>query len=260
MSQTSKLNVFGSKCKNPNVDEKKRAPKPSDGHKSESESGSDSEERYVPKDGTITDSLIRQNFPVEIEKSLNKQINLERQAWYTYQSMGIYFLRHDVALRGFSKFFMDKAAESREHAMRIMKHVIKSGGLVTFQDIPKPVVDSWGTGLAAMLTCLDMEKSLNESLLYVHKLTVKLGVPHTEKFVKKFISEHVVIIKILGEHVTNIERVGPKGLPVYMFDMKTLKGETVAKRTKVIKVIKIAKRHGNKSDSDSSDSSDSDSD
>ena len=244
-----------------NVEEKKRVPKPSDAQKSESES--DSEGRRTPQEENMTDSLIRQNFSPECEDLLNKQINLELQAWYTYVSMWIYFERHDVALPGFAKFFMVKSKEEKKHAIKLMKYLIKRGGRLVLQDIPKPAADSWGTGLEAMKTALDMLKSLNESLLQLHKLSVKRVDPHMEKFVKKYLDEHVEIIKIHGNHVTNLERVGTKGLGVYMFDKKTLKSEAVtkvAKRTKVIKVIKIAKRHGNKSDSDSSDCSDSDSD
>jgi len=218
-------------------DDKKRVVKP----KSDSESGSDSEERRTPEKESMTDSSIRQNFPVEIEKGLNKQINLELQACYAYESMGIYFSRPDVALLGFAKFFIAKSEESNRHAIRLMRQIIKRGGLVAFLDIAKPDVDSWGTGLEAMQAALEMKKSLNEGLLELHKLAIKHKDPQTERFLKKFLCVYVVIIKIFGQHVTNLKRVGP-GLGVYMFGKKTLKGEVT------------------KDDSDSSDSSDSDSD
>jgi len=47
----------------------------------------ESEEHDVSDDESMSDSQIRQNFDVEIEKLLNKQINLELQACYNYQSM-----------------------------------------------------------------------------------------------------------------------------------------------------------------------------
>jgi len=224
----------------------------------EEQDGAERPESDVSDDEeTTTDSQIRQNFHPEIEKFLNKQVNLELQAWYTYLSMGICFQRHDVALPGFAKFFMDSAKEENEHATRFMKLINRRGGSVVLKEIPKPAADSWGTGLAAIQTALDMEKSLCEVLLKLHQLCIKHQDPHTEKIVKKFIREQVLMIKKLGCHVTNLERVGPTGLGVYMFDKKTLKSEVA---TRVTKVIKVTKRHGNKDDSDSSDSDSSDSD
>ena len=239
--------------------EEKRVATPSIVQKKEK----DSVKREVSEEERMAGSQIRQNFHPEVEERLNKQINLNLQACYAYRSMGIYFERHDVALLGFAKFFMNKAEKKRERAKKMMHYLNRRGGSLACLDIVRPAVDSWGTGLAAILTCLDMEKNLNEALLDLHALARKRVDPDVEKFLKKYIRRQVKIIKELGNHVTNLQRVGTKGLGVYMFDQKTLKSEAVtkvAKRTKVIKVIKIAKRHGNKDDSDSSDSSDSDSD
>jgi len=47
----------------------------------------ESEEHDVSDDESMSDSQIRQNFPVEIEKCLNKQINLELQASYILHSL-----------------------------------------------------------------------------------------------------------------------------------------------------------------------------
>src|SRR5688572_10577360 len=66
-----------------NVEEKKRVVKASD----DDEKQSDSSDREDDGEETTTDSLISQNFHPAIEEFLNKQINLERQAWYTYLSM-----------------------------------------------------------------------------------------------------------------------------------------------------------------------------
>jgi len=71
----------------------------------------------------------------------------------------------------------------------------------------------------------------------------------TEKFVKKYLCEQVKMIKLLGDHVTNLKRVGP-GLGVYLFGRHTLK--TRVQKRKLLRRLKL--------DSSSSSSSDSDSD
>ena len=169
----------------------------------------------------MAESQIRQNFHVESEAGLNKQINLELHAGYTYTSMALYFDRDDVALPGFAKFFKKSAEEEREHAEKLMKYQNKRGGRIVFQDIAKPARDSWGTGLDAMQTALEMEKNVNQSLLDLHKVASKHDDQQMQDFVEEFLEEQVNASKELGEYVTNLKRVGA-GLGEYMFDKETL--------------------------------------
>lgn len=50
-------------------------------------------------------SLIRQNFHDDSETAINKQINMELRASYTYLAFAYHFHRHDVALKGFYEYF-----------------------------------------------------------------------------------------------------------------------------------------------------------
>merc|ERR1712121_612486 len=112
-----------------------------------------------------TVSQCRQNFHTESEAGINRQINMELYASYCYQSMAYYFDRDDVALPGFSKFFKNSSDEEREHAEKLMKYQNKRGGRIVLQDIKRPQRDEWGTGLEAMQVALELEKSVNQSLL-----------------------------------------------------------------------------------------------
>jgi len=183
-------------------------------------SSSDSEEE------TVSESPIRQNFHPKVEECLNKQINLEFEASYTFRSMWIYFDRHQVALPGFSKFYFDAAEEEKEHAMKLMEYVNQRGGIVTLEDIDKPAADNWGTPLGSIQTAVGIEKKLNDTLLDLHKLSLKHADPLTEKFVRLLLDKHVHIIKMQGDHLTNLQRVGT-GLGEYLFEQKTLNGEDV---------------------------------
>ncbi|VEL30912.1 unnamed protein product, partial [Protopolystoma xenopodis] len=83
-------------------------------------------------------SIIRQNFHEQCEAGLNKQINMELFAHYTYLSMAYYFNRDDVALKGFHKFFLKASTEEREHAMKLMEYQNLRGGHIVLADIQKP--------------------------------------------------------------------------------------------------------------------------
>lgn len=85
-----------------------------------------------------TINLVRQNFHEESEATINKQINLELNASYTYQSMSFYFDRDDIGLPGFSKFFQERSDEEREHAEKLMKYLNKRGGRLVLDNIPRP--------------------------------------------------------------------------------------------------------------------------
>ncbi|ESN94667.1 hypothetical protein HELRODRAFT_156069 [Helobdella robusta] len=167
-------------------------------------------------------SVIRQNFHSECEALLNKQINMELHASYVYQAMAFHFQRDDVALHGFYKFFKKQSDEEREHAEKIMKYQNMRGGKIVLQNIDKPIQDSWSSGLEAMMAALEMEKTVNQSLLDLHKMAAGKEDPHLSDWLEEhFLDEQVESIKLLSDYVTNLKRVGP-GLGEYMFDKETL--------------------------------------
>ncbi|NP_001292247.1 soma ferritin-like [Magallana gigas] len=166
----------------------------------------------------MSQSQPRQNFHEESEAGINRQINMELYASYTYQSMALYFDRDDVALPGFHKFFKHSSDEEREHAEKLMKYQNKRGGRIVLQDIKKPDRDEWGTGLDAMQIALQLEKSVNQSLLDLHKLAdVHRDAQMCDFIESEFLEEQVNAIKEISDHVTQLKRVGA-GLGEYEYD------------------------------------------
>eukprot|EP00745_Piridium_sociabile_P026352 TRINITY_DN41_c0_g2_i1.p1 TRINITY_DN41_c0_g2~~TRINITY_DN41_c0_g2_i1.p1 ORF type:complete len:171 (+),score=53.25 TRINITY_DN41_c0_g2_i1:285-797(+) len=168
----------------------------------------------------MSTSQCRQNFHSESEAGVNRQVNMEMYASYCYQSMSFYFDRDDVALPGFSKFFKKASDEEREHAEKLMKFQNKRGGRIVLQDIKKPDRDEWGTGLDAMQVALALEKSVNQALLDLHEVADSHKDAQMTDFLEsEYLQEQVTAIKEIGDHVTNLKRVGT-GLGEYMFDQK----------------------------------------
>ncbi|GCC20814.1 hypothetical protein chiPu_0019382, partial [Chiloscyllium punctatum] len=136
-----------------------------------------------------------------------------------------YFDRDDVALRHFAEFFKEQSHEEREHAEKLMEFQNKCGGRVLLQDIKKPEQDEWGNGLEAMQRALQMEKDVNQSLLDLHKLSSGHNDPHLCDFLERhYLDEQVKMIKKLGDHITNLKRLGApeNGLGEYLFDRLSL--------------------------------------
>merc|ERR1712110_209568 len=167
-------------------------------------------------------SQCRQNYHQDSEAGINRQINMELYASYTYQSMSLYFDRDDVALPGFAKFFKASSDEEREHAEKLMAYQNKRGGRIVLQDIKKPSNDEWGNGLEAMQVALQLEKSVNQSLLALHKIAGGHEDAQLCDFIEsEYLEEQVNAIKEISDHVTQLKRVG-QGLGEYVYDKETL--------------------------------------
>jgi len=166
-------------------------------------------------------SVCRQNFHEESEAGINRQINMELHASYVYQAMSYHFDRDDIALPGFAKFFKESSDEEREHAEKFMKYQNKRGGRIVLQDIKATPV-AFASGLAAMEAALELEKKVNESLLKLHLIANSHGDAQMCDFLEsEYLEEQVNAIKELGDHITNLKRVGP-GLGEYLYDKQSL--------------------------------------
>ncbi|XP_008272626.1 ferritin heavy chain [Oryctolagus cuniculus] len=174
---------------------------------------------------SASSSQVRQNYHQDSEAAINRQINLELYASYVYLSMSYYFDRDDVALKNFAKYFLHQSHEEREHAEKLMKLQNQRGGRIFLQDIKKPEYDDWESGLNAMECALHLEKSVNQSLLELHKLATDKNDPHLCDFIEThYLNEQVKSIKELGDHVTNLRKMGApeSGMAEYLFDKHTL--------------------------------------
>merc|ERR1712154_185052 len=83
--------------------------------------------------------------------------------------MFTYFDRDDVAYPGLASFFKKSSDEEREHGEKLIKYQNKRGGKVVFQDIAKPSAMEWGSPVDALEAALELEKTVNQSLLDMHK-------------------------------------------------------------------------------------------
>jgi len=143
---------------------------------------------------------------------------MEFYASFVYLSMASYFSRDDQALHGFSKYFEKASGEEREHGMKLMEYQVKRGGKVVFQDIAKPTTMEWGTALDAMEAALELEKTVNQSLLDMHKVAQDVNDAHFCDFLEsEYLTEQVDGIKEIGDWVTKMKRAGD-GLGLHTID------------------------------------------
>uniref|UniRef100_A0AAY4CXN8 Ferritin n=1 Tax=Denticeps clupeoides TaxID=299321 RepID=A0AAY4CXN8_9TELE len=174
-------------------------------------------------------SRIRQNYHYDCEAAVNKMINMELFASYTYTSMGYFFSRDDVALPGFAHFFKENSKEEREHAEKFLEFQNKRGGRIFLYDVKKPERNEWGSGLEALMCAQQLEKKVNQALLDLHKLATDNEDPHLCDFLEShYLTEQVESIKKLGGHITNLTKMdaGNNKMAEYLFDKHTLGGSS----------------------------------
>merc|ERR1712241_736421 len=167
----------------------------------------------LPDNLTMAMSKIRQNFHQETEALINKQINMELYASYVYKSMATYFGRDDIALPGFSKRFKEASQEETEHADKLIDYQTMRGGKVVFRDISRPNRDEWGTALEAVEASLELEKTVNQSLLDMHKIASD----HNDAQFTEFLKEQVEASKEISDLLTRMKRAG-EGLGLHLVD------------------------------------------
>lgn len=167
-------------------------------------------------------SKVKQNFHSETESLINKQINMELYASYVYLSLSAYFGRDDIALLGFAKRFREASHEEREHAEKLIDYQNMRGGRIVFREILKPSSDEWGTALEAIEATLELEKTVNESLLFMHKSAdAKNDAQFTDFIEGEYLKEQVEAIKEIGDLITKMRRAGD-GLGLHIIDKELL--------------------------------------
>nr|XP_058148897.1 ferritin light chain-like [Dasypus novemcinctus] len=134
-----------------------------------------------------------QNYSANVEVSVNRLVNLQLQASYTYLSLGYYFDCNDVALKCVEYFFCEL----------------------------KPSKEELGNTLDIMEAALVLEKSVNQALLDLHALGSANTDPHLCDFLEiHYLDEEVKLVK-------NDRRPPDQplqaGLGEYLFERLTLK-------------------------------------
>uniref|UniRef100_A0A3Q2X0Z7 Ferritin n=1 Tax=Haplochromis burtoni TaxID=8153 RepID=A0A3Q2X0Z7_HAPBU len=154
------------------------------------------------------ESQVRQNYHRDCEAAINRMVNMELFASYTYTSM--VRTRHVMLI-----LMLDK-----ENGVESLN--VKSGMLLLNS---KPERDEWGSGLEAMQCALQLEKNVNQALLDLHKLASQHNDPHLCDFLEShYLDEQVKSIKKLGDHITNLTRMDAHNnkMAEYLFDKHTL--------------------------------------
>merc|ERR1712226_813515 len=119
-----------------------------------------------------------------------------------------------------------------------MKYQTMGGGRVVLQDITKPTTTEWGTPLEAVVTVLDLERKMVQSLLELQTKAMAMADSHLVAFVQEnFLNNHIYYVKLIGDLVTKIKRVGD-GLGIHMVDNDIARMFTYTANKDVVRIVR----------------------
>ena len=156
----------------------------------------------------------RQNWSDECVSALNKQINNELNASFTYHLISCYFRRLDVGLEKLAEYFNKASLEERTHANQLMDYQTMRGGTVTnLTNITSIVEDlelfTTNDIIKSLEIALEMEKSINLSLLKLHKIAENNNDAQFSDYLEgNYLNEQVEAIAELSKVISVLKSFG----------------------------------------------------
>jgi ferritin len=147
----------------------------------------------------------------KVQKALNKQINAELFAAYSYAAMAADMEHKNFD--GMAGWLRIQAQEEVTHAMRIYSYLLDAGARVTFDAIAKPR-DTFGTPLDLFEEAYKHERDVTQSIYKLVELSQKEADYATETLLRWFVTEQVEEEKNASHIVERLRMVGdsPQGL------------------------------------------------
>ena len=135
----------------------------------------------------------------ELAKALNEQIGHEFGASLQYISIAAHF--HGLHLSLLSKLFLDQAEEERQHALKFVKYILDTKGVLQIPAIPAPKA-TFASAEDAVQAALSWERGVTEQITGLMDIAVKqndyLGQSFLQWFIDEQLEEVVKMERLLG--------------------------------------------------------------
>ena len=141
----------------------------------------------------------------KIQTALNRQINHEMTASYSYLAMAAYC--EEQNLSGFGSWLRQQRLEEIAHAMRLFDYLLNRGGNVDLAAIAKPQRD-FNDLKELFEESLRLEKINTDAINDLYSLAVDLKDYTTQSALQWFLNEQVEEEKIMSEIVSLLELAG----------------------------------------------------
>ncbi len=151
----------------------------------------------------------------EIEKKLNKQINLEFWSSQLYLSMSAYFSAK--GLHGFAHWMFIQYQEEVTHALKFFHYLIERGGRVTLTPITA-VNTEWASTIDLFMEIQTHEKEVTERIYQLADTAFADRDHATQSMLRWFIDEQVEEEANVQAIIDTLNLVQDNGYAIYGLD------------------------------------------
>ncbi len=152
-----------------------------------------------------------------IETALNRQINHEMAAAYSYLAMEAWFEQQNLA--GFATWMRVQREEELEHARLIFSYVHDRGGKVTLGAVDGPQGE-FGSPREVFARASELERGNTKAIHEVYELALKEKDYATQSMLKWFIDEQVEEEKTTTEIEALLDMAGDNRSALLLLDAK----------------------------------------
>ncbi len=160
----------------------------------------------------------------DLEKELNRQLNMELAAAYQYEAMAAHF--QYIGLDGFAKWMNGHAEEEKEHAQKFYDYILLRGGKIVLGALDAPKGE-FSTILEVFDDAMAHEQAVTESIEKIYGLARNLGDYGAENFLNWFVTEQEEEEDLFNTIITKLKlfKVDENTAALYEFDEALGKGE-----------------------------------
>ncbi len=152
---------------------------------------------------------------LELQKSLNEQLNRELYAQYAYLAMAAYFLEQD--LEGFGAFFLRQSSEEYEHAHRLFQYLMEKG--IPFEPLPIEIPPKrFESPLACFQAALTYEQKVTLSYYNLYKQARDKEAFELEVFLTWYLQEQHEEEALMQKWVKKLELAGDNKAALLLLD------------------------------------------
>ncbi len=141
----------------------------------------------------------------KLNQALNQQVGHEFAASQQYVAIAAYF--DGEALPGLAGFFYRQAEEEREHAMKLVKYLVDSGGELEIPAVPAPR-HGLGSAVEAVQLAVESEQRVTGQIYSLVELARQDGDLIAERFLDWFVHEQFEEMTTMGGLLQVVERAG----------------------------------------------------
>ena len=144
----------------------------------------------------------------QVLTELQRQFNYELAAAHAYLAMAIWCDQQN--LKGFAQFFSKQAAEEREHAQKIIRHILDRGESPMLASVPAPK-GAWPSILDVAKQAQSMEAANTQGCNAVYAAAVATQDFPAQVLMQWFITEQVEEEAWTDELVDRVQRANCAG-------------------------------------------------